>query len=425
MNVAQELADDKLYDYDTLVKLLSAWFDPASRVYVSRSRFHGQMRRHHEDADAYADALTELCRVGYPQSPPELRQELISEQFVRGQSDPELKKYLWVIIRTQKDRKLQTLIEVCTDFARIGQPTTVHRPVEQVFAMEEEEDPEDMVAMVEQPQWTGRGTTEPQMSPSLQQMFALARSMGYEMRPIARRSENNRQMSNPQRTPVRTTGRRLDRDVIIPRSSASAADRWNTRKLGAPNRISRSPSDRTGGIPSPMAHDIALTDHNREMAYRLGTHPYPRSSPSFTSTNSSQSFHPPTGSSLQFVVQDVTASTDASFVHTIDGASVYHGSVAHDSDQPSTGLQTDRPDITYDSLQIDHADSQRDQPDLTHMEQEDDLVMQISGTGHWFLEGWIGDHSVEFMMDSGSSVTAMSNFFYRTLIQAGAPLGIL
>ena len=27
------------------------------------------------------------------------------EQFVRGQSDPELKKYLWVVIRTQKDKK--------------------------------------------------------------------------------------------------------------------------------------------------------------------------------------------------------------------------------------------------------------------------------------------------------------------------------
>ena len=24
----------------------------------------------------------------------------------------------------------------------------------------------------------------------------------------------------------------------------------------------------------------------------------------------------------------------------------------------------------------------------------EDPVMQISGTGHWFLEGWIGDHSV-------------------------------
>ena len=26
----------------------------------------------------------------------------------------------------------------------------------------------------------------------------------------------------------------------------------------------------------------------------------------------------------------------------------------------------------------------------------EDPVMQISGTGHWFLEGWIGDHSIEF-----------------------------
>ena len=30
----------------------------------------------------------------------------------------------------------------------------------------------------------------------------------------------------------------------------------------------------------------------------------------------------------------------------------------------------------------------------------EDPVMQISGTGHWFLEGWIGDHSVEFLVDS-------------------------
>ena len=113
MNVAQELGDADLYNYDVLVKLLSDRFDPASRVSACRSRFHGRSRRHHEDADTFADALAELCRVGYPQSPAELRQELIAEQFVRGQSDPELKKYLWVVIRTQKDRKLQTLIEEC------------------------------------------------------------------------------------------------------------------------------------------------------------------------------------------------------------------------------------------------------------------------------------------------------------------------
>ena len=34
-------------------------------------------------------------------------------------------------------------------------------------------------------------------------------------------------------------------------------------------------------------------------------------------------------------------------------------------------------------------------------------------SGHWFLEGWIGDHSVEFLVDSGSSVTAMSDVFHR------------
>ena len=126
MNVAQELSDQELYDYDVLVKLLGDRFDPASRVSASRSRFHGRTRRHQEDADTYADSITELCRLGYPQSSPELRQELISEQFVWGQSDPELKKYLWVVIRTQKDRKLQTLIEVCTDFASLSHTTNVH-----------------------------------------------------------------------------------------------------------------------------------------------------------------------------------------------------------------------------------------------------------------------------------------------------------
>ena len=55
----------------------------------------------------------------------------------------------------------------------------------------------------------------------------------------------------------------------------------------------------------------------------------------------------------------------------------------------------------------------------------EDPMMQISGAGHWFLEGWIGDHSVEFLVDSGSSVTAMSDSFYQNLVCAGALLGAL
>ena len=48
-----------------------------------------------------------------------------------------------MVIRTQKDRKLQTLIEVCTDFASLGHTTNVHRPAEQVFALEEDDDREE------------------------------------------------------------------------------------------------------------------------------------------------------------------------------------------------------------------------------------------------------------------------------------------
>ena len=99
--------------------------------------------------------------MGYPQSPPELRQELIAEQFVRGQSDPELKKYLWVVIRTQKERKLQTLIEVCTDFSSLVSPTHLHRPAEQTVAVhqqsdsytEEVEDQDDVFVVGDRPTW--------------------------------------------------------------------------------------------------------------------------------------------------------------------------------------------------------------------------------------------------------------------------------
>ena len=173
-----------------------------SYVSASRSRFHGRTRRNQEDADTYADSITELCRLGYPQSSPELRQELISEQFVRGQSDPELKKYLWVVIRTQKDKKLQTLIEVCTDFASLSHTTSVHRPAEQVFALEEEDDrEEEMFAVVDRQQWNTQRAAEPPLSPELQQMFALARRMGYEMRPIARRFDAPRQTPSPRSSP--------------------------------------------------------------------------------------------------------------------------------------------------------------------------------------------------------------------------------
>ena len=55
--------------------------------------------------------------------------------------------------------------------------------------------------MVDRQQWNTRRAAEPPLSPELQQMFALARRMGYEMRPIARRLDAPRQMPGPQSSP--------------------------------------------------------------------------------------------------------------------------------------------------------------------------------------------------------------------------------
>ena len=46
-------------------------------------------------------------------------------------------------------------------------------------------------------------------------------------------------------------------------------------------------------------------------------------------------------------------------------------------------------------------------------QQTDEDIMQISGAGHWFLDGWIGDHAVDFLVDSGSAVTAVTRSFYN------------
>ena len=272
LNVAQELEDDELYDYDILVKLLGDRFDPASCVSASRSRFHGWSRRHHEDADSFADAITELCRVGYPQSSPELRQELISEQFVRGQSDPELKKYLWVVIRTQKDRKLQTLIEVCTDFASLSPSVNMHRPAEQPFAVEEDEDSEEMFAMMDRSQWTGQGVSEPAITPSLSQMFALAKRMGYEMRPIARRV-NQQDLHEHRSPPDRDIAHLFGRDATSPESSVSAAVRWDIRKLVCQSRMRRYHSSHRAGTCSQMIHNSGTPIPHPETPFRPGPHP--------------------------------------------------------------------------------------------------------------------------------------------------------
>ena len=77
-----------------------------------------------------------------------------------------------------------------------------------------------------------------------------------------------------------------------------------------------------------------------------------------------------------------------------------------------------RPDTRSTGRSVDWSDAIEDQP-------TEEAVLQISGAGHWFLEGWIGDHAVDFLVDSGSAVTALSCNFYQALMSAGSPVGVL
>ena len=97
---------------------------------------------------------------------------------------------------------------------------------------------------------------------------------------------------------------------------------------------------------------------------------------------------------VRFLDHDTTGLTSASIVRTTDSSAISGQRDGGRVETTQTGPPLNGPEIVND----DHVD---------------DAVLQISGAGHWFLEGWIGDHSVEFLVDSGSSVTAMSDSLYQ------------
>ena len=53
------------------------------------------------------------------------------------------------------------------DFASVSPSLNIHRPAEQVFAVEEDDESEDMFALAERPQWTGPGVLDSAVSPLL------------------------------------------------------------------------------------------------------------------------------------------------------------------------------------------------------------------------------------------------------------------
>ena len=108
MTIEQELCDQELCRFDVLVRIMGNRFGPGLPCLVLPFL---------EDADLLAEVLNLLHRAGYPNS----SLELICQQFIRPQFELELQGHM-VVAETQLDCKLQTLIEVCTNFTTIISP---------------------------------------------------------------------------------------------------------------------------------------------------------------------------------------------------------------------------------------------------------------------------------------------------------------
>ena len=112
--------------------------------------------------------------------------------------------------------------------------------------------------------------------------------------------------------------------------------------------------------------------------------------------------------------QDHQETQEVSPQDIAEGMAIPH-SEARMTESRKEGTQ---PDTRSTGRSVDWSDTVEDQPTK-------EAVLQISGVGHWFLKGWIGDHAVDFLVVSGSAVTALSCKFYQTLLSAGAQVGVL
>lgn len=95
----------------------------------------------------------------------------------------------------------------------------------------------------------------------------------------------------------------------------------------------------------------------------------------------------------------------------------------------SEDIPTDIKDC--DILELNNSENVKNSGDIptgrkyNNIKMEDDTILQVSGQGYWYLSGWIGDYPVDFLIDSGSSVTALSAKCYEKLRSEGASMGPL
>ena len=203
---------------------------------------------------------------------------------------------------------------------------------------------------------------------------------------------NRRDLHERRSFPGRDIVHLFGRGVISPRSSVSAAVRWDIRRLVDQSRIRHYRSNHRVGTCSRMVNNSGTAIPHRETPFRPG--PHPSCSECHSSglqyiiinqqISSSDLSHPTTThtadsvneNDVRFLVHDTIGLTGPSSIRTTDRSTI---SARRDSGRVEN-TQTGPPVNRLKTMIDDHVD---------------DTILQISGTGHWFLKGWIGDHSVE------------------------------
>ena len=164
-----------------------------------------------------------------------------------------------MVIRTQKDRKLQTLIEVCTDFASLSPSANIHRPAEQVFAVEDDESGKTCSPW--QIDLSGLARVDPILQCRLRCSKCLLWLGGWGTRCdrllvgwiIHVNHLDLRERLSPL---VRDTVHRSGRVLIFLGSSTSAAVSWNILKLVAQSQSRRVSNNGTTTHRPPQRNSI-------------------------------------------------------------------------------------------------------------------------------------------------------------------------
>ena len=214
------------------------------------------------------------------------------------------------------------------------------------------------------------------------------------------------------RVPVGTT----------PESSVSVVASLDTCGHAALSRTHPYHSDLRVGNSSPIIINNWMAIINRETSHRPGPHPTPVyihfiRIPTPSSCIKSNSSHSPPDTSINSIHLQPssctetclsTADQDHEWLQEVPAKDVTERTpVPQESHRNTSSDQNGIIPVMHPvDRSVNWSHSVDDNP-------EEEAVMQVSGAGHWFLEGWIGDHAVDFGTTFDDALDNLTLIFER------------